>query len=459
MINMSHYCHNRSTRLQIFFVIFLFCNSLCYLSTYIFCLVSEFFRYQVDCLGIQTLVDRNHYTDTHTSSDNLSNRNIHHTCQFVRSNELGQFQYFAIFLFHLLLFHQAVLNIFTFLLTILGSLVLSLVSQTCQCFLNLLCHIFITNFRFYNRFLETVFIKFASTLIVIAIRFGVIVPIRSVSVIVTLVIIRCSSSICCTGSIYIHTFLIYSIAFFLLCSIIVNRVFRNLIVSLTDFFDNSILHQFTLFLTLLIFLFSLFPFFFLRFLFRTGRLIQCSQINLTYYINFRFKFSRTNFKYIVFFFFLNGCCFGCFFFHLFHLGCLFFRLFNFRLFLLFQNWSRSRLRSRFRFLFLYHHRLRRFLLGLGSFLPLNHLFHHGFCFRSLFNNFRNWFYNLWRSFLVQIVQIYFTHLLQFGACLFRNNSFHHLFFLFLRFKTFDRDRSFVAVLVLSFLTKFFRLYF
>ena len=50
----------------------------------------------------------------------------------------------------------AVLNIFTFLLTILGSLVLSLVSQTCQCFLNLLCHIFITNFRFYNRFLETV---------------------------------------------------------------------------------------------------------------------------------------------------------------------------------------------------------------------------------------------------------------------------------------------------------------
>ena len=134
-------------------------------------------------------------------------------------------------------------------------------------------------------------------------------------------------------------------------------------------------------------------------------------------------------------------------------------LFNFRLFLLFQNWSRSRLRSRFRFLFLYHHRLRRFLLGLGSFLPLNHLFHHGFCFRSLFNNFRNWFYNLWRSFLVQIVQIYFTHLLQFGACLFRNNSFHHLFFLFLRFKTFDRDRSFVAVLVLSFLTKFFRLYF
>ena len=156
--------------------------------------------------------------------------------------------------------------------------------------------------------------------------------------------------------------------FFFFAASSLTKFFRNLIVSLTDLFDNSILHQFTLFLTLLIFLFSLFPFFFLRFLFRTGRLIQCSQINLTTYINFRFKFSRTNFKYIVLLLFpervlLLGVSFSISF-----TWGVFSSVFSiFRLFLLFQNWSRSRLRSRFPVSFPLPPQASAFPSGAGEF--------------------------------------------------------------------------------------------
>ena len=78
MVNMSHYSNNRSTRLQIFRSIFFFHDSLCHFRTYIFGLETKFFGHQIDCFRIQTLVDRNHDANTHTSSNNLVDRNVHH---------------------------------------------------------------------------------------------------------------------------------------------------------------------------------------------------------------------------------------------------------------------------------------------------------------------------------------------------------------------------------------------
>jgi len=44
---------------------------------------------------IQTLIDRNHHTNAHTSSDNLIYRYVHHACQFISSHKFCQFQYLA----------------------------------------------------------------------------------------------------------------------------------------------------------------------------------------------------------------------------------------------------------------------------------------------------------------------------------------------------------------------------
>ena len=71
VVNVSHHRYNWSTWLQIFRSIFFFHDSLCHFRTYIFGLETKLFGYQIDCFRIQTLVDGNHHTNTHTSCNNL----------------------------------------------------------------------------------------------------------------------------------------------------------------------------------------------------------------------------------------------------------------------------------------------------------------------------------------------------------------------------------------------------
>ena len=130
MVYVSHHSYNRRTRFQIFLRIFFFDDSLCHFRTYIFRLKAELFCHQINRFRIQTLVDRNHYTDTHTSSDNLINRYIHHTRQLIGCYELRQLQHFAFF--HLLVFQflHTVGNHLPFFLTVFGSLVFTFRCQT-----------------------------------------------------------------------------------------------------------------------------------------------------------------------------------------------------------------------------------------------------------------------------------------------------------------------------------------
>ena len=55
-------------------------------------LETELFCHQIDRLGVQTLVDRYEQTETHAGTDNFIYRHIHHYCQVIGGNELGQFE-------------------------------------------------------------------------------------------------------------------------------------------------------------------------------------------------------------------------------------------------------------------------------------------------------------------------------------------------------------------------------
>ena len=116
MVNMSHHRYNRWTWYPVFFIIFIFIRLDCfnYIRTNVFRLEAKFFSNNINRFRIQTLIDRNHDANTHTSSNDFRNRDIHHVGQIVCSNEFRQLQDFA-FLF--LLFHQ-------FMLTLLDSITL-----------------------------------------------------------------------------------------------------------------------------------------------------------------------------------------------------------------------------------------------------------------------------------------------------------------------------------------------
>ena len=256
VVNVSHHRYNRSARLQIFRSIFFFNDSLCHFRTYIFSLESEFFSHQIDGFSIQTLVDGNHDTNTHTSSDNLVNRNIHHRCQFVSRNELGQLQYLAVC--HFLIFQ----------------------------FLYLFCYVFLAHFLFDNRFLEAIFIVVISS-VVISLSVGLATLTVTIAAF-TLYIRSWSSKVGSCNIVNVHLLFIDTVTFLLVSSrfrTVLRSALRQFRIILTDFLDDSFLHQLLLILTDFFLFFTFATFLFLRFLLGTSRLIQCSQVDLTDHIN------------------------------------------------------------------------------------------------------------------------------------------------------------------------------
>ena len=154
VVDVSHHSYDRGTCHPVFFVVFFFVglDGFHHFGTDIFGLEAEFFSYNINSFRIQALVDGNHDTDAHTSSDNLGNRHIHHVGKVVGGNELRQLQHLA---FHFFLFHQFVFTLLesiTFVTTVLGSLVIlvALVGQAGQGFLYLLLYIFLADLGFHR---------------------------------------------------------------------------------------------------------------------------------------------------------------------------------------------------------------------------------------------------------------------------------------------------------------------
>ena len=143
MVDVTHYGNNRSTRFEIFRRIDLFGNGLLYVGCNVFCLIAKLFGYEVDRLSVHALVDADHDTDAHTRTNNLRYGNVHHLCQFVSSNELGELQYFAFSLCFATFFFSTCVLLLTLFLTILSTFTaLLLAGEACQRFLYLLSNVF-----------------------------------------------------------------------------------------------------------------------------------------------------------------------------------------------------------------------------------------------------------------------------------------------------------------------------
>ena len=287
VVNVSHHCNNRSARLQIFRCIFFFNDSLCHFRTYIFCLESELFCHQIDCFRIQTLVDGNHDTNAHTSSDNLIDRYIHHRCQFVSRNKLGQLQYLAVCHFLIFQFLHTVGSHFTLFFTVFGRLVLTFGCQTCKSFFYLFCYVFLAHFLFDNRLLEAILIIVVISSVIISLSALTVVIAITIAAF-TLYIRSRRSKVGSRNVINVYLFFIDTVAFFLssICAFF-RTVLHHFRIILTDFFDDGFLHQFLLVLTDFLFLFTFATLLLLRFFLRTSRLVQCSQVDLTDHIDLR----------------------------------------------------------------------------------------------------------------------------------------------------------------------------
>ena len=127
VINVTHHGDNRWTRYPILLIVillFIGLNSLYHVCTDILCLEAKLVSYNIDGLRIQTLVDRDHDTNTHAGAYDFCHGHIHHVRQVVRSHKLSQLQHLA-FLF--LLLQQLVLTLcrsLTFVTAILRALVI-----------------------------------------------------------------------------------------------------------------------------------------------------------------------------------------------------------------------------------------------------------------------------------------------------------------------------------------------
>ena len=127
-------------------------------------LETELLGNQVDCLGVETLVDRHKQAKAHTSTDNLVHRHIHHHRQVVGRHELRQLQHFGL----LLSLHHFEFMLLTLLFATLAFIfrgvgfVLFLL-QTAQRLLQCLIHLFL---RSLTRLVLLVFLTYLVAFVV-----------------------------------------------------------------------------------------------------------------------------------------------------------------------------------------------------------------------------------------------------------------------------------------------------
>ena len=149
VVYVSHHGHNRRTRQQIFLGVGLLVDCLRHFRTDIFCLETEFFCYKVDGLSIESLVDGNHHADIHTCGDNLVDRHIHHQCQVVGCHEFCYAQRLAFLCLQCGFLALALFKSLTLLFSPFSTLLLRLVGEARKCFLNLLLHVFFADLCLY----------------------------------------------------------------------------------------------------------------------------------------------------------------------------------------------------------------------------------------------------------------------------------------------------------------------
>ena len=167
MVNVTHHRYDRSARDQIVLIILLLCDGILYLSRNIFGGKAKLVSHDVDGLCIQTLIDRHHDTDAHTSTDNLVDTHVHHGSQLRNSHEFGQLQNLALCSLSSHLLVHALSYSVTLLLAILGTLLVEvgLRCQTSQRLFYLTCYCLIVHLQGLHR--TVLLVLLATTLLVL----------------------------------------------------------------------------------------------------------------------------------------------------------------------------------------------------------------------------------------------------------------------------------------------------
>ena len=213
MVNMSHDGDDRSTWEQVVLVVLLLTDCLAHLGAYILGLKSELIGHEIDCLGIEALVDRYHDAYAHTSAYNLVYLHVHHRGELANGDKLGKFQYLALccLLLHLLV--ETLLHCLTLLTTVFRAfLVLVFVCQTCQRLFYLACHIFLTHLDWLRLAILVLVAVLSSALLVSAIVASAVVIII---VIITFILLFLTALLC-GSSLDVNSLVVDTHALFLL---------------------------------------------------------------------------------------------------------------------------------------------------------------------------------------------------------------------------------------------------
>lgn len=299
--------------------------------------MSRFFHCRISYLNVRALVSESRSASARADDSGLDGEGVRRAYRFIHDGRLNRFRCFTVFLFRLLLFRRTILGVFAFLLAVLNDLILDLIDRAYRYFLGLLYRVFVAGFHFCGEFLRAIFVGFTSALVIVTVEFKIVIPVQSIDIVIALIVVEYSSDVYYANDVCVRAFLVCSVTFFLLYDVVIGQIFEGLVISLASFFSGDVLRRFALFLALLVFLFSLFPFFFLQFLFQANELVRYDRVGLACCVGFQFGFDEAGFGCVIFFFFLGKYYFKYFFFRLFRLKYLFFHLFGFELFLLFRG--------------------------------------------------------------------------------------------------------------------------
>ena len=175
VVNVSHDGDDRSAALEVFLAVCHFLYSVRHFFRDILSGEAKLFCHDVDCFGVEALVDADHHADGHTSADNLCHRHIHHGGEFVGCNEFSELEHLAVCVFSLFLFHHALMYGVALVLAVFHTLLLLLGSEAGESFLYLLSHILFREFLWLWRLLLLVLLALSWLILLCFLLVGLVV--------------------------------------------------------------------------------------------------------------------------------------------------------------------------------------------------------------------------------------------------------------------------------------------
>ena len=249
VVDMSHHGHDGRAAHQVVLVVILLGDGVLHLGTYIFCGESELVGHNIDGLSVESLVDAHHDANRHTGADDLVHTHVHHRGQLRDGHKLSQLEHLALCCLGGHLLAHALLHSLALLLTVFGAfLVLALRGQACQCLFHLACHILLVH-------LQRLLVALLLVLLVVAAGIGI-----------AALVVLTSEVAVLAGSLDVDTLAANARALLFLL------VVAAIVVASTGL--GSLL-------------LALFAALLLRFLLRTGALVQCVEVDLTLYLQLR----------------------------------------------------------------------------------------------------------------------------------------------------------------------------